>query len=195
MWLSDWLFSMLSGWFWCAVKHGSTDHAHGFLRPLFLSTHQPSSTWLSSLMPVKSLPSSLTAGRRDMWARCWAGSRWPPHFGPLSPLGTRDTLLCLSDRSFLESFVDSDFSSLSLNVASPQDTVLNLLVVFPYRCWVGFPGGSVVKNLLSKQETEVQSLGQEDPLEKEKATHCNILAWIPWTEEPGGLQSMGPQSH
>ena len=42
------------------------------------------------------------------------------------------------------------------------------------------------------QETWVQSLGQEDPLEKEMATHSSILAWrIPWTEEPGGLQSMG----
>ena len=42
------------------------------------------------------------------------------------------------------------------------------------------------------QETQVQSLGQEDPLEEEMATHSNILAWrIPWTEEPGGLQSMG----
>ena len=41
------------------------------------------------------------------------------------------------------------------------------------------------------QETWVQSLGQEDPLEKEMATHSNILAWeIPWTEEPGGLQSV-----
>ena len=40
----------------------------------------------------------------------------------------------------------------------------------------------------------VQSLGQEDPLEKERATHSHILAWrIPWTEEPGGLQSMGRQ--
>ena len=40
----------------------------------------------------------------------------------------------------------------------------------------------------------VQSLGQEDPLEKEMTTHCSILAWrIPWTEEPGGLQSMGLQ--
>ena len=49
-----------------------------------------------------------------------------------------------------------------------------------------------VKNL---QETEVQSLGWEDPLEKEMATHVSILAWrIPWTEEPGGLQSMGLQS-
>ena len=42
------------------------------------------------------------------------------------------------------------------------------------------------------QETWVQSLGQEDPLEKEMATHSSILAWkIPWTEEPGGLQSTG----
>ena len=44
------------------------------------------------------------------------------------------------------------------------------------------------------QETEVQSLGQEDPLQKEMATHSSILPWyIPWTEEPGGLQSMGSQ--
>ena len=42
------------------------------------------------------------------------------------------------------------------------------------------------------QETQVESLGQEDPLEKEMATHSNILAWrIPWMEEPGRLQSMG----
>ena len=42
------------------------------------------------------------------------------------------------------------------------------------------------------QETQVRSLGQEDPLEKEMATHSSILAWeIPWTEEPGGLQSTG----
>ena len=44
------------------------------------------------------------------------------------------------------------------------------------------------------QETWAQPLGQEDPLEEEMATHPSILAWrIPWTEEPGGLQSMGPQ--
>ena len=44
------------------------------------------------------------------------------------------------------------------------------------------------------QETQVQFLGQEDPLEKEMATHSSILAWeIPWTEEPGALQSMGLQ--
>ena len=50
----------------------------------------------------------------------------------------------------------------------------------------------MVKRLPTMQETWVQSLGREDPLEKEMATHSNILAWkIPWTEEPGGLQSMG----
>ena len=49
-----------------------------------------------------------------------------------------------------------------------------------------------VKSLLAIQETWVQSLDQEDPLEKETATHSSILAWrIPWTEEPGRLQSMG----
>ena len=52
----------------------------------------------------------------------------------------------------------------------------------------------MVKNLPAMQETRVRPLGQEDPLEKEMATHSDILAWrIPWTEEPGGLQSMGWQ--
>ena len=51
-----------------------------------------------------------------------------------------------------------------------------------------------VKNLPAVQETWVQSLGQEDPLEKEMATHSSILAWkIPWMEEPGRLQSMAWQ--
>ena len=50
----------------------------------------------------------------------------------------------------------------------------------------------MVKNALAVQETQVRSLGQKDPLEKEIATHCSILAWgSPWTEEPGGPQSMG----
>ena len=51
-----------------------------------------------------------------------------------------------------------------------------------------------VKDLPPKQETWAQSLGQEDPLEEEMATQSSILTWrIPWTEEPGGLQSMGSQ--
>ena len=51
-----------------------------------------------------------------------------------------------------------------------------------------------IKRLPAMQETGVQSLGWEDPLEKEMATHSSILAWrIPWTEEPSGLQSTGSQ--
>ena len=59
---------------------------------------------------------------------------------------------------------------------------------------LGFPVAQMVKNLPVMQETRVRTLGQEDPLEKEMATHSSILAWeIPWTEEPEGLQSMGSQ--
>ena len=52
----------------------------------------------------------------------------------------------------------------------------------------------MVKNLPANHEMRVQSLSQEDPLEKEMATHSSILVWeIPWTEEPSGLESMGSQ--
>jgi len=52
----------------------------------------------------------------------------------------------------------------------------------------------MVENLPAMQETQVQSLGQEDPLEKGMATYSSSLAWrIPWTEEPGSLQSTGSQ--
>ena len=58
---------------------------------------------------------------------------------------------------------------------------------------LNFPDGSVENNLPANMQ--VQSLGQGDPLQKEKAAHSSILAWkIPWTEEPGKLQSMGLQS-
>ena len=56
------------------------------------------------------------------------------------------------------------------------------------------PVAQLVKNLPALQETWVRSLGQEDALKKEMAPHCSVLAWkIPWTEGPGGLQSMGLQ--
>ena len=62
-------------------------------------------------------------------------------------------------------------------------------------CLGRLPSGSAVKSppvMQKSEETRVWSLGQEDPLEEEMATHSRILAWImPWTEEPGGLQSMG----
>ena len=57
-----------------------------------------------------------------------------------------------------------------------------------------FPGAQTVKALPAMLETQVRSLGWEDPLEKGLAIHSSILAWrITWTEEPGGLQSMGSQ--
>ena len=67
--------------------------------------------------------------------------------------------------------------------------VCSLLYVIIHNC---FPGGSAVKNTPAMQETRVQTLGQEDPLEKKMATHSSILAWeILWIEEPGGLMVHG----
>ena len=67
----------------------------------------------------------------------------------------------------------------------------NHLPIFKY---LGFPGRSVVKTRPAIQETQVPPLGWEDLLEKETAIHSSVFAWeIPWTEEPGGLQSMGSQ--
>ena len=89
--------------------------------------------------------------------------------------------------------------------ASASEQVQILTHDFPYfppsslHPWLGIPHwaslvAQMVKNLPAMWDTRVQSLGQEDPLEKEMATHSSILAWkIPWTEEPGGLPSM--ESH
>ena len=71
---------------------------------------------------------------------------------------------------------------------------INTLFKIPYSNVLGLAVGSVVKNLPAVQETWVLPLGQEDPLEKEMATHFSILAWeIPWTMKPIRLQSMGLQ--
>ena len=64
----------------------------------------------------------------------------------------------------------------------------------PWWSWASLVA-QMVKNLPGMWETWVSSLGQEDPMEKEMATHSSISAWrIPWTEEPGGLESGGSQS-
>jgi len=64
-----------------------------------------------------------------------------------------------------------------------QWNIRNIIYIY-----IHFPGGSVVKNSQAMQETQLRSQDQEDPLEKEMATHSSILTWeIPWTEEPGGL--------
>ena len=71
---------------------------------------------------------------------------------------------------------------------------LSVLHLWKYKLIHYFLGGSVVKNLPAMQEIWVRSLGFEDPLERGMATHSSIFAWrIPWTGEPGGLQSMGLQ--
>ena len=80
-------------------------------------------------------------------------------------------------------------------------------LIISLNCWIRAEDGNKIwltvvslvaqrlKRLPAMQETWVQSLGREDPLEKEMATHSGILAWrIPWTEEPGGLQSTGSQN-
>ena len=78
------------------------------------------------------------------------------------------------------SVMSMEHNSPESSYVSPTDLLIPL----------DFPGGSTEKNLPAKQEIWVQSLGQEDPLKKEIATHSRILAWeISWTEEPGGLQT------
>ena len=72
----------------------------------------------------------------------------------------------------------------------------DILNIQSYPPW-GFPGGSVIKKPLPRQETQemwFRSLGREDPLEEEMSTHSTVLAWrIPWAVEPGRLQSAGLQ--
>ena len=77
-----------------------------------------------------------------------------------------------------------------LKLEGPLEILLGFLFFLPGNSLVA----QLVKNLPAMRETRVQSLGGEDPLEKEMATHSRILAWkIPWKEESGGLQSLGSQ--
>ena len=85
--------------------------------------------------------------------------------------------------------------SLKLKLSSPKikNPISTQINITHTQLWASLVVQKV-KNLPAMQETWVQSLGQEDPLEKGMATHSSILAWrIPWTEEPGRLQSVGLQ--
>ena len=95
--------------------------------------------------------------------------------------------------SLIHLFIQALFLGLGKHWTSKTDKIHTLMG------W-GFPGGTVGKEstclpMQETQELRVPSLGQEDSLEEEMATHSSILAWkIPWSEEPGGLQRMGLQS-
>ena len=92
----------------------------------------------------------------------------------------------------MERILRWSFLSISLgkSILGEQQLICRVFVLVEN----GFPGGSVVKNLPVMQETQVWSLDQEDPLEKSMVTHSSIAWRIPWTEEPGGPQSMRSQS-
>ena len=77
---------------------------------------------------------------------------------------------------------------MALQLCEPKLDLISTAVIFVFDKYIiGFPGGSVVKNL-SMKDTQVQCLSWEDPLENEMATHSSILVWeIPWTEETGEL--------
>ena len=89
--------------------------------------------------------------------------------------------------------LESEMKSQRRRISSIR-TILTHRISHHYKNIWASPVVQMVKNHPVMQETWVRSLSREDPLEKEMATHSSILAWrIPWTEEPGGLQSMGLQ--
>ena len=123
---------------------------------------------------------------------------------PLSLSIVRLRAICLCGLPTLEYHASLWSSLLRLTLDGP--CVVSFSSAFDLSSWtlsvfcrellevLGFPGGSVVKHLPAMQEMRVRSLGRDDTVEKEMATHSGNLAWrIPWTEEPGGLQSMGSQ--
>ena len=113
-------------------------------------------------------------------------------------------LLSFKDSTFFVFIFVRNYWGIYLNLKSSDallvrdETWLSTIRILIDFCFLSgnvresFPRGLVVKNLPTKQEMRVWSLSQEDPLEKEMPTHSSILAWrIPWTEEPGRLQSIG----
>ena len=96
--------------------------------------------------------------------------------------------LCVLTNSIPHPFLrDNHFSEFGVATMN-----VFILLLHMYTHTGDFPDGSVIKNLLAKTETQVQSLGWDDPLEKERATHSSVLDWkTSWTEKPSRLQSMG----
>ena len=130
--------------------------------------------------PVCKEGSGVPAAGSQLWG---PGAQWPTH--KQEPLGGLHGYHCRGswDRSFIYFFVWLCWVFIVMHRLSLPAFLLWASLVF-----------QSVKNLPALQETWVRSPGWEDPLEKKMATHSSILAWrISWTEEPGGLQSMGSQ--
>ena len=120
----------------------------------------------------------------------WVGSGWAPGVG----VGQGGLACCSSwgckESDTAEQLNWTEWRWMGFHVLISHSCIFFGEITKPLH--MGFPGGQMVKNLPAMQETWVWSLGWEDPLEKGMATHSSILAWrISWTEEPGGLQSMG----
>ena len=123
------------------------------------------------------------------------------HFFPIfhEVMGQDAKILAFSILHFKSHFSLSFFTIISLiviNVCSNKllKTLTCHRLSFIKRFCIDFPGGQMEKRRHTMRDTRVQSLGQEDLLEKEMATHSSILAWkIPWMVEPGRPQSMGLQ--
>ena len=122
----------------------------------------------------------------SVWGRGFLESLVPPN---------RSLVLCCHNGAFpfhlinkINILPQSQRSKGPLVCGSREVGAIDLILTW------GFPGSSAVKKPPAVQETRAPSLGQEDPLEKEMATHSSILAWrIPWTEESDVLQSMGTE--
>ena len=133
--------------------------------------------------------------------RCWGWQE--PRSSTLNPSGMCPQALSSSSQEphHPTGFISNEVTLYLWLLVLSSQLVLNLdgeaiwVIFWPLRfSSLGFPGGSDGKESAAMQETQVQSLGQEDLQEKGMATYSSILAWrIPWTEAHGGLQSMGSQ--
>ena len=150
------------------------------------------SNWVS----INNKSHNCTALLTCLYCQYWKGNRRLPH-GTFCKTQSRWQLLfhCLF-RAVLSRFSCVQLFATVRTVACQAPLSMLALLLLTLKV-LDSPSlvAQMAKNLPVMQETQVQSLGQEDPLEKGIATHSSILAWrIPWTEEPGGLQCMGLQT-
>ena len=130
----------------------------------------------------------------------WSGLPFPSA-GELPHSGIRPTFPALAGRFFITELSGKPkhwghgSEETNNGISFCRQTVH--VIIRKLSCQCDFPGSASAKESACqsrRHETWIRSLGREEPLEKEMATHSNILAWkLPWTEEPGGLQSMGSQ--